>query len=104
LQPEFIVFDGRNKDNALRAEYRPAQIAKVANPIIPDGSAELLDAPAWRYTTQYFLMGSESQTPIRTVTQKIHANGVVSDTVIDIGPFAIKGTLAWLKGEPIPDC
>ncbi len=104
LQPEFVVFDGRNKDDAFRAVYRPAQIAQVANPIIPDGSAELLDAPAWRYTVQYFLMNSESRVPARTETVKIHANGVISDTVIDIGPFSIKGTLAWLKGAPIPDC
>ncbi len=104
LQPEFVVFNGLNKDDAFRAVYRPAQIAQVVNPIVPDGSAELLDAPAWRFTTQYFLMGSESRTPARTVTSKVHANGVVSDTIIDIGPFAFKGTLAWLKGEPIPDC
>lgn len=104
LQPEFIVFDGLNRDDAYRAIYRPAQVAQIANPIIPDGSAELLDVPAWRFSTQYFLMGSESQTPSRTVTSKVHANGVISDTVIDIGPFAFKGTLAWLKGEPIPDC
>lgn len=104
LQPEFIIFDGLNKDDAYRAVYRPAQVAKVTNPIIPDGSAELLDAPAWRFTTQYFLMGSESRIPARTVTSKVHANGVVSETIIDIGPFAFKGTLAWLKGEAIPDC
>jgi len=104
LQPEFIVFDGLNKDDAFRAIYRPAPVSQIANPIIPDGNAELLDTPAWRFTTQYFLMGSESRTPARTVTSKIHANGVVSDTIIDIGPFAFKGTLAWLKGEPIPDC
>jgi hypothetical protein len=104
LQPEYIVFDGLNKDDAYRAIYRPAQIAQVANPIIPDGSAELLDAPAWRFATQYFVMGSESRTPARTITSKVHANGVVSETIIDIGPFAFKGTLAWLKGEPIPDC
>lgn len=104
LQPEFVVFNGLNKDDAYRAIYRPAQIEQVAAPIVPDGSAELLDAPAWRFTTQYFLMGSESRTPARTETSKIHANGVVSDTVIDIGPFAFKGTLAWLKAEPIPDC
>ena len=104
LQPEFIVFDGLNRDDAYRAIYRPAQVAQIANPIIPDGTAELLDVPAWRFSTQYFLMGSESRTPARTITSKVHANGVVSDTVIDIGPFAFKGTLAWLKGEPIPDC
>lgn len=104
LQPEFVVFDGRNKDDAFRAEYRPAQVTQVANPIVPDGSAELLDAPAWRFTTRYFLMNSESRTPARTETAKIHSNGVVSDTVIDIGPFSFKGTLAWLKGAPIPDC
>lgn len=104
LQPEYVVFDGLNKDDAYRAVYRPAQMEQVANPIIPDGSAELLDSPAWRFTTQYFLMNSESQTPARTITSKVHANGVVSDTVIDIGPFAFKGTLAWLKASPIPDC
>lgn len=104
LQPEFVVFDGLNKDDAYRAVYRPAQIEQVANPIVPDGSSELLDAPAWRFTTQYFLMNSESRIPARTVTSKVHANGVVSDTIIDIGPFAFKGTLAWLKAEPIPDC
>ena len=80
------------------------QMEQFAHPIIPDGSAELLDSPAWRFTTQSFLMNSESQTPARTVTSKVHANGVVSDTVIDIGPFAFKGTLAWLKASPIPDC
>lgn len=104
LQPEFVIFDGLNKDDAYHAVYRPAQMEQVANPIIPDGSAELLDSPAWRFTTQYFLMNSESKTPARTVTSKIHANGVVSDTIIDIGPFAFKGTLAWLKASPIPDC
>lgn len=104
LQPEFIIFDGLNKDDAFRAVYSPAQVAVVANPIIPDGNAELLDTPAWRFTTQYFLMGSESKAPARTVTSKVHSNGVVSETIIDLGPFAFKGTLAWLKGEPIPDC
>lgn len=104
LQPEFIVFDGLNKDDAYRAIYRPAEAEKVTSAIIPDGNAELLDAPAWRFTTQYFLMGSQSRTPARTVTSKIHANGVVSDTIIDIGPFSFKGTLAWLKAAPMPDC
>lgn len=104
LQPELIIFDGLNKDDAFRAVYRPVQVVDVTNPIIPDGNAELLDTPAWRFATQYFLMGSESKTPARTVTSKIHANGVVSETIIDLGPFSFKGTLAWLKGAPIPDC
>lgn len=104
LLPELLVFDGSNGQGAFKATYRPAVADSNAERPVPDGDAELLNTPAWRYTTQYVLLESENQRPARVETVKVHENGIASEMVIDFGPFAVEGHIAWLKGSDIPQC
>lgn len=104
LLPELMVFDGSNKQGAFKASYRPAVASASLERPVPDGDAELLNTPAWRYTTQYVLIESEDQLPSRVETAKIHENGIVSEVVIDFGPFAVEGHVAWIKGSDVPRC
>jgi len=104
LAPELPVFDGSSNEGAFRAVYRPASAAVTQKPPVPDGDAELLNTPAWRFGTQYFLIGSEDNRPVRRETVKVHKNGIVSETMIDFGLFSVEGTLAWVKGLDIPSC
>ena len=104
LAPELPVFDGSSNEGAFRAIYRPVPTAKTGNNLVPDGDAELLDTPAWRYSTQYVLIGAQDPRPTRKETVKVHKNGIVSETMIDFGVFSLEGTLAWVKGLDIPEC
>jgi hypothetical protein len=104
LAPELPVFDGSSSDGAFRAIYRPAPPAEIAKLPVPDGDAELLNTPAWRFTTQYVLIGGEDPRPARVETSKVHKNGIVSETNIDFGLFSVKGNLAWIKGLDVPSC
>ena len=104
LAPELPVFDGSSSEGAFRAIYRPASPAQATKQPVPDGDAELLNTPAWRFTTQYVLIGAEDRRPARIETSKVHKNGIVSETTIDFGLFAVEGTLAWIKGLDIPSC
>jgi len=104
LAPEILVFDGSSSEGAFRAVYRPAKSAEPVKLPVPDGDAELLNTPAWRYTTQYFAIGTEDARPARSETSKVHKNGIVSETSIDFGLFSIEGTLAWVKGLQPPNC
>ncbi len=104
LAPELPVFDGSSSEGAFRAIYRPAPPADAAKRPVPDGDAELLNTPAWRYTTQYVLIGAEDSRPARVETSKVHKNGIVSETTIDFGLFTVEGNLAWIKGLDVPAC
>lgn len=104
LAPEFPVFDGSSPAGAFRAIYRPAKSAQEVRVPVPDGDVELLNTPAWRYTTQFVLIDSEDPRPTRVETSKVHSNGIVSETMIDFGLFSVEGSLAWLKGRDIPSC
>ena len=104
LAPELPVFDGSSSEGAFRAIYRPAPSAQSVKQPVPDGDAELLNTPAWRFTTQYVLIGAEGQRPARVETSKVHKNGIVSETTIDFGLFSVEGSLAWIKGLDVPRC
>ncbi|UCH75902.1 MAG: DUF1849 family protein [Rhodospirillales bacterium] len=104
LAPELPVFDGSSSEGAFRAIYRPAPMTEVAKRPVPDGDAELLNTPAWRYTTQYVLIDGDDPRPARTETSKVHKNGIVSETIIDFGLFTVEGSLAWVKGLELPSC
>lgn len=104
LAPELPVFDGSSSEGAFRAVYRPASATVTAKSPVPDGDAELLNTPAWRFGTQYFLIGSEDNRATRKETVKVHKNGIVSETMIDFGLFSVEGTLAWIEGLDIPSC
>ena len=104
LAPELPVFDGSSSEGAFRAVYRPAPPAETAKLPVPDGDAELLNTTAWRFTTQYILIGAEGSRPARVETSKVHKNGIVSETTIDFGLFTVEGSLAWIKGLDIPNC
>jgi hypothetical protein len=104
LAPELPVFDGSSNEGAFRAIYRPATTSETTKLPMPDGDAELLNTPAWRFTTRYVLIGTEDTRPARVETAKVHKNGIVSETTIDLGPFSVNGNLAWIKGLDIPNC
>ncbi len=104
LAPELPVFDGSSSEGAFRAVYRPAPREEATDRPVPDGDAELLNTPAWRYTTQYILIGADDPRPARVETSKVHKNGIVSETTIDFGLFTVDGSLAWIKGLDVPAC
>lgn len=104
LAPELPVFDGSSNEGAFRAVYRPVPATTTVKRPVPDGDAELLDTPAWRYSTEYLLIGADDPRPARKETMKVHKNGIVSETTIDFGLFSVEGTLAWVKGLDTPEC
>lgn len=104
LAPEIPVFDGSSSEGAFRAIYRPAPAAETVKLPLPDGDAELLNTPAWRFTTKYIQIGGDDPRPARTETSKVHNNGIVSETSIDFGLFSVSGHLAWIKGMERPTC
>lgn len=99
LISEQRVFDGSFKDGALRVVYRPrAAKADDASPPV-EGETELLDTKSWRFEIDYFPLEGEAKRPLRSSTMKMHANGVVSEMVIDLAPFSIKADITSIKTE-----
>lgn len=106
LLREQTIFDGSRRNGATRALYStinpPTGIVSAA---LPDGDIRLLDEKSWRFTTRYIpLDGPKSAKPYQVITRKLHANGIVSELLRDLGPFSIKGSLNWVKELPLPTC
>ena len=103
LQRSFTVFDGSVPNGALRVLYRPVRAVAIAA-IKPKGSVELLDTTSWRYSATYLRTDGKSKKPARIVIAQTHENGIVSEMILDLGAFSIKGDLAWIKGTESPVC
>lgn len=99
------VFDGARKKGAARVVYSKVNPPTIATAILPDGDSKLLKGKSWRYKADHFpLEGSKSSRPHKTIVQKIYANGIVSEMLMDLGPFSITGRINWVKEVPIPKC
>ncbi len=103
LQRSFTVFDGTSPNGALRVLYAPVRTVAIAS-IKPKGSVELLETTSWRYSATYMNTDGKSNKPARIVIAQTHQNGVVSEMILDLGPFSIKGDLAWVKATTSPVC
>jgi hypothetical protein len=103
LQRSFTIFDGTSPNGALRVHYRPVRSVAIAA-IKPKGSVELLDTTSWRYSATYMRADGKSNKPVRIVIAQTHRNGVVSEMILDLGAFSIKGDLAWIKSTGSPVC
>ena len=103
LQRSFTLFDGTSPYGALRVLYRPVRSIAIAA-IKPKGSVELLDTTSWRYSATYMHANGKSKKPVRIVIAQTHQNGVVSEMILDVGAFSIKGDLAWIKSFESPVC
>jgi hypothetical protein len=57
-----------------------------------------------RYTARYLPYGEEKANPARIVTLRMHQNGVVSEMLLDLGPFLLKADMAWVKAVSVPNC
>lgn len=106
LLREQTVFDGSRRKGAARAVYStinpPTGIVSAA---LPDGDIRLLDEKSWRFTARYVpLDGPKTANPYQTITRKLHANGVVSEMLRDLGPFSVRANLNWVKEMPAPTC
>lgn len=102
LQRAFTVFDGSSADGPYRVRYEPVTTAKVSA-FKPKGDVELLETPSMRYRASYLPWNDEGAKPVRVETIKMHQNGVVSEMVIDYGPFSVRVDLVWIKALPQPD-
>ncbi len=103
LQRSFTVFDGSSPKGPHSVKYQPAAAAKVSA-TKPAGNPELLDSPSVRYTARYLPYGEEKANPVRIVTLRMHQNGVVSEMLLDLGPFSLKADMAWVKAVSVPNC
>ncbi len=103
LQPRLTVFDGTSPTGPHSVQYKTARAAKAAAGK-PKGNPELLDSPSWRYTARYLPHGEKKANPVRIVTVRRHQNGVVSEMLLDLGPFSLKADLAWVKAVSVPNC
>lgn len=93
------IFDGSVKDGALRVTYSPIRTGSVAETPLPEGETELLDPRSWRFTTEYFPLEGDQKKPIRSGMIKLHANGVISEMVMDLAPFSIRAVISSIKSE-----
>lgn len=99
------VFDGSRKKGAARVVYSKINPVAIVTATLPNGDTRLLDGKSWRFKARYLpLEGAKSAKPFQTVTRKVHANGIVSEILRDLGPFSINGNLNWIKELPLPTC
>lgn len=99
LIAEQNVFDGSVKDGPLRVVYSPVRSAAVVDGPPPEGETELLDNKSWRFNIDYFPLEGGQKKPLRSTTIKLHANGVISEMVMDLAPFSIKAVITSIKSE-----
>jgi len=99
LIAEQNVFDGSVKDGPLRVVYSPVRTAAVNDGPSPEGETELLDDKTWRFNIDYFPLEGDQKQPLRSTTMKLHANGVISEMVMDLAPFSIKAVITSIKSE-----
>lgn len=99
LIAEQSVFDGSFKDGPLRVRYNPAGTASAGENPLPEGETELLDTKTWRFNIDYFPLEGVQKEPLRSSTIKLHANGVVSEMVIELAPFSINAIITSIKSE-----
>lgn len=99
LITEQNIFDGSIKDGPLRVVYSPVRLATDADAPPPEGETELLDNKTWRFNIDYFPLDGDQKQPLRSSTIKLHANGVISEMVIDLAPFSIKAVITSIKSE-----
>lgn len=99
------IFDGSRKNGAARTVYNKVSPAAIVKAILPDGDSKLLNGNSWRFKADHYpLEGNKSSKPHKTVVQKLHVNGIVSEILMDMGPFSVAGRINWVKELPIPTC
>lgn len=105
LLREQSVLTGSRGKGAARLVYSKIVPPAIRITTLPDGDVRLLDVESWRFKASYFpLEGGKSAKPIKTIVQKVHANGVISETLMDLGLFSIEGKINWIKELPLPEC
>lgn len=99
LISEQNVFDGTFKDGALRVVYTPVRGAAAIESPMPEGETELLDTKTWRFNVDYFPLDGTQKKPLRSSMIKLHANGVISEMVLELAPFSINAVITSIKSE-----
>ena len=99
----YFLFDGSNPAGSFRASDvvggKPLTLKRR-----PVGDANLLNAPSWRVTSAFFDHRSVDAGPLSTTVSQLHANGVVSRVLIDVGPLVADAELVEIKSLPLPSC
>ncbi len=99
------VFDGSRRKGAAKVVYGKFSPAAIVVAARPDGDSNLLEGNSWRFRAVHLPLDDEkSDKPLKTVIQKVHINGVISELLMDLGPFSIEGRVSWLKELPPPKC
>lgn len=105
-----IVFDGTDADGPVEIntfigkKAAPAEMDAIAaaNPKI---DKTLLMGDAWHVRMSYFpVKDDESATPAYEMDMILHANGVVSDVLVDYKSFKVRQSLSALEKIPHRKC
>jgi hypothetical protein len=99
----YFLFDGSNPAGPYRvsdvAGGRPLALERP-----PTGDHGLLSTPSWRVTSAFFDHRSVDAEPLSTTVTQLHANGVVSRVLLDVGFLVADGELVEITSLPLPSC
>ena len=99
----YLLFDGSNPTGP----YRVSDVAggkPLALKRPPTGDANLLATRSWRVSSSFFEHQSVDAEPQSTTVTQIHANGIVSRVLLDVGFLIADGELVEIKSLPTPSC
>ncbi len=99
----YLLFDGSNPTGP----YRVSDVAggkPLALKRRPIGDDNLLKGPSWRVTSAFFDHRSVDAEPLSTTVAQLHANGVVSRVLLDVGFLVADGELVEITSLPLPNC
>lgn len=99
----YLLFDGSNP----AGPYRVSDVAG-GKPLTlkqrPAGDGSLLNSPSWRVTSAFFDHRGVDTEPLSTTVTQLHANGVVSRVLLDVGFLVVDGELVEITSLPLPSC
>lgn len=99
----YLLFDGSNPAGPNRvSDVIGGKPLTLERP--PAGDGNLLNAPSWRVTSAFFEHQSVDAELQSTTIMQLHANGVVSRVLLDVGFLVADGELVEITSLPLPSC
>jgi hypothetical protein len=98
----YVLFDGSSPEPMRVFELLTGTPDALKPP--PTGDTELLQGPSWRTVGSFHRYSGNAATPVTTITQNIHDNGVGSAITFDIGMAVVELKLRAIRKLPEPSC
>lgn len=98
----YVLFDG-SSPKPMRVFELLTGTPDIQNPL-PTGDTELLQGLSWRTVGSFHHYSGTAATPVTTITQNIHDNGVGSAITFDIGMAVVALKLRAIRKLPESSC